>query len=177
MPKRSLQVYFITHADGRRSGLLLRRWDAFFDKPAPAAYGHDEEDVLQQLAVQLAERAAENDPISRYLWDESFEVRRADVTTSGASTWAIEMRAVSVCSKAALPDIRIIPLRVEGILAESSLNRSFFARLVAAEVHAGAPLEELRPLWANASRRHADRARPDRRQQHDREVLRTWAGR
>jgi ATP-dependent Clp protease ATP-binding subunit ClpC len=81
MPKRSLQVYFITHADGRRSGMLLRRWDAFFDKPAPAAYGRDEEDVLQQLAVQLAERAADNDPLSRYLWDESFDVRRADVTT------------------------------------------------------------------------------------------------
>jgi ATP-dependent Clp protease ATP-binding subunit ClpC len=80
MSKRSLRVYFVTHWDGHLSGILLRRWDALFDKPPPAAYGASEEEVFAELEVEVQERAVEEKSLERYLWEESFEVRRAAVT-------------------------------------------------------------------------------------------------
>jgi len=80
MSRRSLRVYFVTHWDGHLSGVVLRRWDALFDKPPPAAYGATEEEVLAQLEVEIQERAVEEHNLTRYLWEESFEVHRAAVT-------------------------------------------------------------------------------------------------
>ena len=80
MAARSFRVHFVTHSDGRLTGILLRRWDRFFDKPAPSAYGRSEEEVYRQLEIQLAELSAERESLDRYLWDETFEVRRADLT-------------------------------------------------------------------------------------------------
>jgi len=78
--RSSFRVYFVTHSDGRISGVLLRRWDRLFDKPPPTAYGRDEEEVYRQLEIQLAELSAQSESLKRYLWDETFEVRRADVS-------------------------------------------------------------------------------------------------
>ncbi len=72
--KKTFRVYFITHSDDRLSGILLRRWESFFDTPWPAAYGSDEEEVLRHLEIQLQEREIEEEEITRYLWDETFEV-------------------------------------------------------------------------------------------------------
>ncbi len=80
MSERSLRVYFVTHWNGNLSGIVLRRWDALFDKPPPAAYGASEEEVLAQLEVAVQERAVEEHNLERYLWEERFEVHRAAVT-------------------------------------------------------------------------------------------------
>ncbi len=77
--RRSLRVYFVTHGDGRLSGILLRRWEVFLDKPVPAAYGASEEEVLRQLEIEVQERVVEEGTLDRYLWDERFEVHRAAV--------------------------------------------------------------------------------------------------
>ena len=72
--KRSFRVYFVTHGDGRRTGILMRPRDAFFDRPPPSAYGDDEESVLAQIEAKLfAVSIAGQDTIARYLWDEAFK--------------------------------------------------------------------------------------------------------
>jgi ATP-dependent Clp protease ATP-binding subunit ClpC len=74
--KKSLRVYFITHLDGRVTGILLRTWDWSFERRPPSAWGPSEEDVLAQLEAQLhAMSATREDSIERYLWDESFDIR------------------------------------------------------------------------------------------------------
>jgi ATP-dependent Clp protease ATP-binding subunit ClpC len=78
--KKSFRVYFVTHHDGRLTGVLLRVWDSIFDVPPPSAYGASEDDVYAQLEVLLQEREVTGkDPIDRYLWDESFETRLVTV--------------------------------------------------------------------------------------------------
>jgi ATP-dependent Clp protease ATP-binding subunit ClpC len=85
--KKSLRVYFITHLDGRVTGILLRTWDAFGDRGAPSAWGPTEQDVLDQLEAQLhAMSASEEDSIERYLWDESFEIRTIAVLVHPQTT-------------------------------------------------------------------------------------------
>jgi ATP-dependent Clp protease ATP-binding subunit ClpC len=78
--KKSFRVYFVTHADGRMTGILMRNWSSFFDAPPPSAYGTSEEDVYRQLEVLLREaQATGKDTIERYLWEEEFETRRITV--------------------------------------------------------------------------------------------------
>lgn len=77
--RSSYRVYFVTHDDGRRSGILLRQWDAFFDVAPPAAYGESESDVLSQLEIQLAEREVEGEDTKRYLFAEELTLHRATV--------------------------------------------------------------------------------------------------
>ena len=85
--KKSLRVYFITHLDGRVTGILLRTWDGFGDHGAPSAWGPTEQDVLDQLEAQLhAMSASEEDSIERYLWDESFETRTIAVLVHPQTT-------------------------------------------------------------------------------------------
>jgi ATP-dependent Clp protease ATP-binding subunit ClpC len=80
MSKPGLRVYFVAHADGRFTGILLRTWDWMFDRPPPSAYGVSEDDVLDQLEGALHAMAARgDDSIERYLWEESFTVRTAPV--------------------------------------------------------------------------------------------------
>jgi ATP-dependent Clp protease ATP-binding subunit ClpC len=72
--KKSFRVYFVTHHDGRLTGVLMRTWDALFDVAPPSAYGASEEEIYAQLEVLLQEReVTRKDTIDRYLWDESFE--------------------------------------------------------------------------------------------------------
>ncbi|HJL46880.1 MAG TPA: ATP-dependent Clp protease ATP-binding subunit, partial [Polyangiaceae bacterium LLY-WYZ-15_(1-7)] len=81
-PKPSLRVYFVAHADGHRTGLLMRAWSSFFDRPPPAAYGATEEEVFERLAALLQERLVTTDEtLDRYLWTERFQTRsvRLDV--------------------------------------------------------------------------------------------------
>jgi len=77
--KKTLRVYFIQHGDGRLTGILLRASSAFFDVPPPSAYGASEDEVLHQLEIELRERALGDESLSRYLWDESFEVQKVRV--------------------------------------------------------------------------------------------------
>ena len=102
-PKRSFRVYFTAHPDGRRSGILLRTWDWFFDRPSPAAYGVSEEDVLAQLEAELhALVATREDDLDRYLWDDAFEVR----------TITVEVHPQTTVKKRTVIGKRRIPLRL-----------------------------------------------------------------
>ncbi len=74
MTKPSLRVYFVEYEDGRRTGTLMRTWDAFFDRPAPSAYGATTEDVLAELETKLEQMRLEgSDGLERYLWEERFD--------------------------------------------------------------------------------------------------------
>jgi ATP-dependent Clp protease ATP-binding subunit ClpC len=86
MSKPSLRVYFIKHHDGRRSGILMRPFSTFFDKPPPAAYGDDEEQVLARIEGQLQELLAESGDLARYLWTERFETGMVTVNLHPQST-------------------------------------------------------------------------------------------
>ena len=77
--RRSMRVYLVQHTAGKVSGILLRRWDQMFDRPPPAAYGEDEQAVLNQLERQLMELDMQEEQLERYLWSERFEVRRVKV--------------------------------------------------------------------------------------------------
>jgi ATP-dependent Clp protease ATP-binding subunit ClpC len=75
--ERSFRVYFVTHHDGRKTGILMRRWDSFFERSPPTAYGEGEAEVLSLLEKQLLEREAlGQDAVDRYLWSEDFHVRQ-----------------------------------------------------------------------------------------------------
>ena len=51
-----------------------------FDVEPPAAYGESEDDVLRQLEVMVRSRElGSEEPLERYLWSETFQVRRATV--------------------------------------------------------------------------------------------------
>jgi ATP-dependent Clp protease ATP-binding subunit ClpC len=103
MTKRSFRVYFVTHHDGRLTGILLRTWDWFFDRPAPAAYGATKEDVLRELEAELhAIAATRDDSLDRYLWDENFEVR----------TIAVDVHPQTTVKKRTVIGKRRIPLRL-----------------------------------------------------------------
>ncbi|MEZ4392381.1 MAG: AAA family ATPase [Polyangiales bacterium] len=80
MTKRSLRVWFVRHEGGLLTGALMRQWDALFDLPSPSAVGADEDDVLRQLEQLLQVREAEGvDDVTRYLWEEPFQVREVGV--------------------------------------------------------------------------------------------------
>ncbi len=63
----------------RVTGRLMRAWDELFDKPAPAAFGVSESDVLEQLERQLVGLTATGESLTRYLWTEEFQTRRVRV--------------------------------------------------------------------------------------------------
>jgi ATP-dependent Clp protease ATP-binding subunit ClpC len=78
--ERGLRVYFVTHHDGRLTGLLMRAITMPFDPPPISAYGATEAEVLEQLEVQLT--AAElqgREQVEKYLWSEDFEMGGAKV--------------------------------------------------------------------------------------------------
>ncbi|MEZ4249073.1 MAG: AAA family ATPase, partial [Polyangiales bacterium] len=83
---RSFRVYFVAHADGKHTGLLVRRYSSLFDGPPPSAYGSDEASVLRQLELDLRLRLSRNPgELDRYLWSEAFETRTVSLTVSPAS--------------------------------------------------------------------------------------------
>jgi ATP-dependent Clp protease ATP-binding subunit ClpC len=96
---KSCRVFFVTHADGRQSGILLRRWDGRFEKPAPAAYGRTEEEILGQLELALREIHALEGGLDRYLWEETFTVHRADLSVYPQTT----LKRQSVVGKKRIP--------------------------------------------------------------------------
>ncbi|MEM6559155.1 MAG: AAA family ATPase [Myxococcota bacterium] len=101
--KPSLRVYFVTHRDGRFSGVLMRRRESLFENPPPRAYGRSVDDVLAQLAVSLqVSIAVEDDTIERYLWQESFHTRTIDV----------EVYPATMVKKQPVIGARSVPLRV-----------------------------------------------------------------
>jgi ATP-dependent Clp protease ATP-binding subunit ClpC len=91
--KKSFRVYFVGYEDGRVAGRLMRTWDNFFDRPAPAAYGATPDDVYAELETKL-ERIYADDPadVERYLWDERFETLTVPVEIHPLSS--VERRAV-----------------------------------------------------------------------------------
>ncbi|WP_437673214.1 AAA family ATPase [Sorangium sp. So ce131] len=103
MTKRSLRVYLIAHHDGRFTGILLRAWGFVLDRPAPAAYGASEEDVLRRLEAELHARIATgDDDLDRYLWEESFEVR----------SLSVDVHPQTTVKRTAVVGRRRIPLRL-----------------------------------------------------------------
>ena len=84
---KSFRVYFVTHHDGRKTGMLLRTWDSFFDGPPPSAYGANEEEVLSLLEDKLLRIEADGtDGVDRYLWTEQFHTRQVRVDVHPLST-------------------------------------------------------------------------------------------
>ncbi len=78
--KKSCRVYVIQHEHGAFTAILMRRWELFFDKPPPAAYGGDLDQVLDAIDLQLVERAARGDEsLERYLWSESFAMHAVTI--------------------------------------------------------------------------------------------------
>ena len=99
----SFRVYFVTHADGRLTGLLMQRWSFFLDLPPPAAYGEDEADVLTQLEAEMQERLVrETDTVERYAWKEEFHTRTA----------TLEVPTATVVKKRAVVGDRVLPLKL-----------------------------------------------------------------
>jgi ATP-dependent Clp protease ATP-binding subunit ClpC len=93
MNKRSLRVWFTRHEGALLTGVLIRQWDALFDLPSPSAVGASEDDVLRQLEQLLQVREAEGkDSLSRYFWEEPFQVREVGVVVHPQT--ALKKRAV-----------------------------------------------------------------------------------
>ncbi len=108
MSKRSLRVYMVRHHTGHVTGILLRAWTSFFDAPPPSAFGASEDDVLAALEIELLARASRGDPLERYLWSASFDVRAVTVEALVQST----VRKRTVIGK------RAVPLRVTYLAGE-----------------------------------------------------------
>ena len=101
--KPSFRVYFISHFDGRKTGTLLRTWDAFLDRPPPSAYGASEEEVFRQLEVTLREREITGeDHLNRYLWEETFHSQEV----------LVDIHPLSVVKKRTVIGKKRIPLRL-----------------------------------------------------------------
>jgi ATP-dependent Clp protease ATP-binding subunit ClpC len=84
---KSFRVYFVTHHDGRKTGMLLRTWDSFFDGPPPSAYGATESEVFSLLEDKLLRiEAGGGDSVDRYLWEEPFHTRQARVDVHPLNT-------------------------------------------------------------------------------------------
>ena len=80
MNEQGLRVYFVTHHDGRLTGILMRAITLPFDPPPLSAYGETEEEVLEQLEVQLtASQLQGHEQVDKYLWSEDFEMGAAKV--------------------------------------------------------------------------------------------------
>src|SRR5262249_20682478 len=87
MSKKSLRVYFVERGEARLTGTLVRAWDAFFDAPAPSAFGASEAEVYAQLEVALETIEIEGkESLDRYLWEEDFETRQVRVDVHPFST-------------------------------------------------------------------------------------------
>jgi len=101
MSAPSLRVHFVTHHDGRKTGILLRRWDFFFDAPPPSAYGETESEVLANLERRLLRLLAEGNDgaLDRYLWTEEFAVRQVRVDVHPLSS----VKKRPVIGKSTLP--------------------------------------------------------------------------
>jgi len=97
---KSFRVYFVTHHDGRKTGMLLRAWDSFFDGPPPSAYGQSEEEVFSLLEDKLLRmEAGSSDSVDRYLWTEQFHTRQVRVDVHPLST----VKKRPVIGKASIP--------------------------------------------------------------------------
>jgi len=80
MSRPSFRVYFVPHASGHLTGILLRPWSQFFDVSPPSAFGSSEDDVYAQLEVLIREaEATGKDQAARYLWTTELEVRPVSV--------------------------------------------------------------------------------------------------
>jgi ATP-dependent Clp protease ATP-binding subunit ClpC len=100
---KSLRVYFVTHHDGRKTGILMRAWNSFFDAAPPSAYGANEAEVLSLLEQALLRAEADgSDSIDRYLWAETFQVQKTRV----------DVRPLTTVKKRPVIGKATIPLRV-----------------------------------------------------------------
>jgi ATP-dependent Clp protease ATP-binding subunit ClpC len=101
--KKSFRVYFITHHDGHKTGVMLRTWDTFFDRPSPSAYGSSEDDVYRQLETLLREiEVSGDDSLDRYLWDEPMDTQQVTV----------EIHPLTAVKKRTVIGKKRIPLRL-----------------------------------------------------------------
>ncbi|AUX47006.1 ATP-dependent Clp protease ATP-binding subunit [Sorangium cellulosum] len=171
MTKRSLRVYLIAHHDGRFTGILLRAWGFVLDRPAPAAYGASEEDVLRRLEAELCARIATgDDDLDRYLWEESFEVR----------SLSVDVHPQTTVKRTAVVGRRRIPLRLTYLaskLAEGGYRVMLprFGWSVVLEDLSIAP-EVLRQLVTSGLLGESPRSLFDFRREGE-EVVRPWSPR
>jgi ATP-dependent Clp protease ATP-binding subunit ClpC len=114
MTKKSFRVYWITHHDNRKTGMLLRSWSSFWDGPPPSSYGANEEEVLSQLEIQLQEEEMYGKSLDRYLWEERFACREV----------AVQIHPQTVIQKRPVVGKKQIPLRLTYAYSKTK-NESF----------------------------------------------------
>ena len=100
MSKRpAFRVFMSEHDGGKLIGVLMRRRELLFDRPAPAAWGDSIADVLAALEPALVAAAASGD-LERYRFAEDLELRRVaiDVRPRAAAdgVWVVGSRTVPV---------------------------------------------------------------------------------
>ncbi|MBH23179.1 MAG: ATP-dependent Clp protease ATP-binding subunit ClpA [Myxococcales bacterium] len=111
MSRRGLRIYFMTHADGRLTGTLMRTWEFFFDSAPPSAYGASEEQVKWQLEQKIQQFLLDrSDTLDRYLWDASFKTRLVSV----------EIHPQTVIKKRPVIGKKRVPLRLTYAWSETA---------------------------------------------------------
>ncbi|MDB4946361.1 MAG: ATP-dependent Clp protease ATP-binding subunit ClpA [Labilithrix sp.] len=109
MATKSFRVYFVSHASGLKSGILMRAKNRLVDLPPPTAIGSSEEDVYRQLEVLVVGlEVSGDDTHERYLWEESFDTQ--EVSFDVHPQTSVEKRIVIGAKK--------IPLRMTYVHAK-----------------------------------------------------------
>ncbi|MEZ4369466.1 MAG: AAA family ATPase [Polyangiaceae bacterium] len=85
MSDLSLRVYMVRHEDGGRVGFVMRKRELLFDQAPPAAFGHTNQEVLDQIEQQMLGRLTAGDDLQRYLWEDDFAVNRIRVEVHPAT--------------------------------------------------------------------------------------------
>ena len=76
--RAGFRVFVSEHDGGKLVGVLMRRRERLFDRPAPAAWGDTLADVLAALEPALVAAAADGD-LERYRFREDLELRRVAI--------------------------------------------------------------------------------------------------
>ncbi|MBK6919537.1 MAG: ATP-dependent Clp protease ATP-binding subunit [Deltaproteobacteria bacterium] len=97
MTRPSYRVHIATHHDGRRTARLLPTRPP--ELRPPTAYGDDDEQVLAQLALAVAEQPGLADD---FAWHEPLTLRRASIT----------VHPQSIIGKRAVIGARQLPIRI-----------------------------------------------------------------
>jgi ATP-dependent Clp protease ATP-binding subunit ClpC len=118
MTKPTFRVFVSEHDGGKLVGVLMRRRERLFDRPAPSAWGDTLEDVLAALEPALIAAAADGD-LDRYRFTETVELRRV----------AIEVRPRTAAGGVWVVGTRTVPVRIAyGAFAEGPVWRALVPR-------------------------------------------------
>jgi len=116
--RAGFRVFVSEHDGGKLVGVLMRRRERLFDRPAPAAWGDTLADVLAALEPALVAAAADGD-LERYRFREDLELRRV----------AIDVRPRAAADGVWVVGSRTVPVRIAyGAYAEGEVWRALVPR-------------------------------------------------